>query len=196
MRGEGSLHRIDLDGGGDELFLEDADERSKNPYRSASVSPDGRLLAVPFQIGSEIETYDVFLVHLESGRLISVEEFYKDPNDDYDDRFPVWSPDSQTLFWSHRTYHGWERKESVVRRKRLADRRSPLSHDGDIVPQPGLELALGGHSPAGRALAYADASGVAPGQLWVWDLDHEQAVLVYSGASQLHVSDWGVPRSP
>jgi len=150
--GKNSLRSVDFSGERNDLLLEvpSMDDPSPNMI---GLSPDGTKMAICSQEGSFSPSLDIYLAEIGSdGGVTGVETFYADEANDTADRDPLWSPDSQTVYWSHLVPNpagGWT---NVIVQKDLTLERSAHEYDGVIRQSGAEEVHLLSISPDGERL--------------------------------------------
>jgi len=125
-------------------------------YRQAIVSPDGTLAAVTIEdLGPA--TYDIWLYELE--RNLRTRFTFDAGNDDY----PVWSPDSQSLYFTS-TRNG----KSDIYRKAIGG-----VGEIELIYASDTDKIVTGVSPDGHSLLFSQSGESTKADIWLLPLEGE-----------------------
>ena len=187
--GKNSLRSVDFSGERNDLLLEILSSEDPSP-NMIGLSPDGSKIAICSQEGSFSPSLDIYIAELGADRTVAgVNAFYADEGNGCADRDPFWSPDSQTLYWSHLLPDGAEGWTNVIVRKDLTLAQSANEYDGVIRPAGAEEAHLLSISPDGEHLLCSTA-----GHLFSVEIAGGVERLISFAPQTLSGADWGEVR--
>lgn len=192
------IRSIEYDGevwGNDALVVANAAAIVQNTTETFAISPDRSMLVWEAQMGCQSPTYDIYICDLAGTVCTDPRPFFTDEGDDQMDSLPIWSPDSQTVYWMHDATPGVETPKAIV--KKAVDSALPVTECDEVVrppcTEPDIDPCLGvlhGMSPDGDALLFGNVGS--PRDLYVLWLDTpppNEDVFVHAYGT--NHADWG-----
>lgn len=187
--GKNSLRSVDFSGERNDLLLEVLSVEDPSP-NMIGLSGDGTKMAICSQEGSFSPSLDIYLAEIGAdGSVSGVNAFYVDDGNDRADRDPLWSPDSQTLYWSHLLPGNDEGWTNIIVRKDLTLAPSANEYDAVVRPAGAVEVILESISPDGGRLLCSS-----PGRVFSVDIASGAERQIAFSAQALSGADWGEVR--